>query len=208
MNQSRQTLEPVPHETDEALLSRFRGGEAEAFGELVRRFQRELYSYLRRYLGNEALAEDVFQSTFLQVYQKAEQFDSGRKVRPWLYAIATHQAIDALRRQNRRASVSLDQITSTTEGETGTWLDTFAATEREPLAGMELTEQRERVRAALEELPEHLKITVILAYYQELKYRDIAEILKIPVGTVKSRLHAALRKLHDYWLADEPVQTK
>jgi RNA polymerase sigma-70 factor (ECF subfamily) len=207
VSQPRQTIDFAAVESDDELLLLFRSGETAAFGELVRRFQRELYAYLRRYLGHEALAEDVFQNTFLQVYQKASQFEDGRKIRPWLYAIATHQAIDALRRQNRRVTVSLDQITSSAEGEVGAWSETLAAAEAEPLAGLELSEQRQRVRSAIEALPEHLKVTIILAYYQGLKYREIADILEIPVGTVKSRLHAALAKLQEAWQSAEPAPT-
>lgn len=208
MSQLRPAVDASPHESDEELLARFRQGDTLAFGDLVRRFQRELYSYLRRYLANETLAEDVFQNTFVQVFQKAGQFEAGRKVRPWLYAIATHQAIDSLRRQNRRAAVSLDQLAGgRDEAEPGTWAETLAAEVPEPLAELELGERRERVREAIEELPEHLKLTLILAYYQELKYREIADILGIPVGTVKSRLHAALLKLQERWKAKEPVGT-
>jgi len=199
-------VDASPHESDEELLGRFRQGDSLAFGDLVRRFQRELYAYLRRYLANETLAEDVFQNTFVQVFQKAGQFEDGRKVRPWLYAIATHQAIDALRRQGRRSAVSLDQMALTEDGsDGGGWSENLASSEPDPLAGVEQTEVRERVREAIEELPEHLKLTLILAYYQELKYREIADILKIPVGTVKSRLHAALGKLQERWNAMEGV---
>jgi RNA polymerase sigma-70 factor (ECF subfamily) len=205
VTQPRQTTDFSSIESDDELLLRFRGGETEAFGELVRRFQRELYAYLRRYLGQEALAEDVFQNTFLQVYQKVQQFEDGRKVRPWLYAIATHQAIDALRRQNRRLAVSLDQMTTSPEGDVGTWGQTLPAADQEPLAGLELSEQRQRVRDSINALPEHLKLTVILAYYQGLKYREIADILQIPVGTVKSRLHAALAKLQEAWQLAESL---
>src|SRR3954467_14359447 len=95
--------------TDEELLERFRRGEADLFGVLVRRYERELYGYLRRYLGDAALAEDVFQNTFLQLYVKSGQYEKGRPVRPWLYTIATHQAIDALRRNGRHQAVSLEQ---------------------------------------------------------------------------------------------------
>ena len=95
--------------TDEELLGRFCRGETETFGVLVRRYERELYGYLRRYLGDGTLAEDVFQNTFLQLYVKSGQYEIGRPVRPWLYTIATHQAIDALRRQGRHQAVSLEQ---------------------------------------------------------------------------------------------------
>jgi RNA polymerase sigma-70 factor (ECF subfamily) len=80
-------------ETDEDLLLRFSRGDTSAFGELVRRYERELYGYLRRYLGDANLAEDVFQNTFLQLYLKSNQYEAGRPVRPWLYTIATHQAM-------------------------------------------------------------------------------------------------------------------
>ena len=73
-----------------------------------------MYGYLRRYLGDGDLAEDVFQNTFLQVYLKSGQYETGRAVRPWLYAIATNQAIDALRRQGRHQAVSLEQAREAT----------------------------------------------------------------------------------------------
>lgn len=203
MKHSRPILDTSPDDSDEALLARFCQGETSAYGELLKRFQREIYAYLRRYLGQDALAEDVFQNTFIQVYQKARQFEAGRKVRPWLYAIATHQAIDMLRRINRRSALSLEQMASNSEGDNQTWADTLVSAETDPYAGLELAEQRMRVTQALEQLPEHLKLTVILAYYQGLKYRDIADIMKIPVGTVKSRLHAAMSKLHDALLVVE-----
>ncbi|MFM7033746.1 MAG: RNA polymerase sigma factor, partial [Planctomycetia bacterium] len=80
--------------TDEELLARFRkDDDAAAFESLVHRYERELFSYLRRYLGSTEMAEDVFQATFLQVHLKKEQFEEGRRFRPWLYTIATNQAI-------------------------------------------------------------------------------------------------------------------
>ena len=79
--------------TDEQLVIRYReSGDGTLFAELVRRYERELYSYLRRYLGAAELAEDAFQATFLQLHLKCDQFDPGRKLRPWLYMIATNKA--------------------------------------------------------------------------------------------------------------------
>src|SRR5687767_10588782 len=90
--------DPLTACSDEDLLGRARHGDSQAFAALVKRYERELYGYLRRYVGDATLADDVFQNTFLQVYLKREQYEAGRPVRPWLYTIATHQAIDALRR--------------------------------------------------------------------------------------------------------------
>ena len=104
--------------SDEELLGFFRSGRREAFGVLVRRYEGELYGYLRRYLGDANLADDVFQNTFLQLFTKIGKYEPGRPVRPWLYTIATHQAIDALRRNGRHPTVSLDQEREeTTQGE-------------------------------------------------------------------------------------------
>jgi RNA polymerase sigma-70 factor, ECF subfamily len=186
--------------SDEELVLQFREGRREAFGVLVKRYEGELYGYLRRYLGDSTLADDVFQNTFLQVYTKIGQYEPGRPVRPWLYTIATHQAIDALRRQNRHQAVSLDQERQESEaGEVPQLLGLLENRGPGPLDQLQGEERRQLVRTSVERLPEFLRQVVIMAYYQGLKYRDIADILGIPVGTVKSRLHSALVKLQETW---------
>jgi RNA polymerase sigma-70 factor (ECF subfamily) len=188
--------------SDEDLLLRFCKGQTEAFGVLVRRYERELYGYLRRYLGDGNLAEDVFQNTFLQLYLKSGQYEPGRPVRPWLYTIATHQAIDALRRGARHQAVSLDvQREAGGDGEAQTLMDLLENREPGPLEMAHGQERRQRVRAAVDQLPAFLRQVLVMAYYQGLKYREIADVLGIPVGTVKSRLHAALVKLQEAWSA-------
>lgn len=190
--------------SDEDVLVRFCQGETEAFGILVHRYKHELYGYLRRYLNDAALAEDVFQNTFLQLYVKSGQYEAGRPVRPWLYTIATHQAIDALRRNNRHQALSLEQHRAPDgSGELQGLLESLEGRGPGPLEAASGVERRERVRAAVDALPDFLRQVVILAYYQGLKYREVADILEIPVGTVKSRLHAALARLQEAW-ADSP----
>ncbi len=202
-----QPFDPLHQCTDEELLNSFRKGRTEVFGILVRRYQREIYSYLRRYLGDANLADDVFQNTFLQVYLKADQYEMGRPFRPWLYTIAFHQAIDALRRHGRHPAVSLDQISGSDHqaNETPSSLaDLLESRETDPFENLELEEKRQLIRGAVDQLPDFLKQVVILAYYQGLKYKEVAEILDIPVGTVKSRLHTAIAKLYDLW-KDSPT---
>jgi RNA polymerase sigma-70 factor, ECF subfamily len=192
--------DPLTTCSDEALLVRFCRGQADAFGVLVRRYERELYGYLRRYLGDATLADDVFQNTFLQLYLKSGQYEAGRPVRPWLYTIATHQAIDALRRNGRHQAVSLEQHRAEpADGELHSLLETLQAAGPSPLEAVSAQERRERVRASVDRLPDFLRQVLVLAYYQGLKYREIADVLEIPVGTVKSRLHAALVKLQEAW---------
>jgi len=195
-----QSDEALQHCSDEELLEQFCHGQTETFGILVRRYERELYGYLRRYLGDASLAEDVFQNTFLQVYVKSGQYEPGRPVRPWLYTIATHQAIDAMRRNGRHQAVSLDETwTEGSEGEIAGLLELLQSRGPSPVEAATAQERQEQVKASVERLPEFLRQVLILAYYQGLKYREIADILEIPVGTVKSRLHAALVKLQEAW---------
>ncbi len=196
----------LARETDEDLMRRYReAGDEKVYNELVHRYERELYRYLARYLGDPTMAEDVFQNAFLQVHLKRGLYEDGRPFRPWLYAIATHQAVDALRKAGRRPTVSLDQRLSASSGEadSGSLLDMLVNDDAGPLAGLQDRERQEWVRASVEKLPDALRQTLILAYHQDLKYREIAEILKIPVGTVKSRLHAALAKLQQMARADK-----
>lgn len=187
------------HCSDEELLACFRRGQREAFGVLLRRYEGELYGYLRRYLGDSELAEDVFQNTFLQVFTKIAKYDSDRPVRPWLYTIATNQAIDAMRRGARYQAVSLDQEREEAIGDAPQLVSLLENRGPNPLDLVQEAERGQLVRASVDRLPEFLRQVVVLAYYQGLKYKEIADILKIPVGTVKSRLHAALCKLQEAW---------
>jgi RNA polymerase sigma-70 factor (ECF subfamily) len=188
-------------ESDEQLLLDYRRcGDGRLFEMLVHRYERELYSYLRRYLGDAALAEDAFQATFLQVHLKRDQFEEGRKFRPWLYTIATNQAIDAQRRNRRHRVASLDRKSAGAgEASVGSLLQLLFSRETDAAANFEREEQREWVRKNVRRLPEQYRKAVILVYYQGLKYREAAEVLGIPVGTVKSRLHTALYKLNAAW---------
>jgi RNA polymerase sigma-70 factor, ECF subfamily len=188
--------------SDEELIVNYRDtGERAAFNTLVARYERELYSYLRRYLGDASMAEDAFQATFLQVHLKCDQYEEGRKFRPWLYTIATNQAIDAQRRNKRHRNVSLDRTTKGSEtDELGTLMDLLVSKEVDPEQRMQASQQRDWIRQAVEQLPESLRQVVNLIYYQGLKYREAADVLGIPVGTVKSRLHSAILKLNEAWL--------
>lgn len=191
--------------SDEELLVAYRDrADRRAFTELVGRYERELYSYLRRYLGDANMAEDAFQATFLQIHLKCDQFEAGRKFRPWLYTIATNQAIDAQRRNKRHRSVSLDRNTRHDgSDDVGSLLNLLESKEPSPDFRAEAGQQTDWIRQAVEELPDTFREAVNLVYYQGLKYREAADVLKIPVGTVKSRLHAAILKLNEAWTENQ-----
>ena len=181
--------------SDEELLLRTRCGDGEAaFESLVHRYEHDLFRYLRRYLGNVEMAEDVFQLTFLQVHLKREAFEDGRQFRPWLYAIATNQAIDAQRRNRRHRMVSLDHPLGH-DADAGSLRQLIAGDDTPADEASEDREAAEWVRAAVDALPAAQKTVLMLVYHQGLKYRQAADTLGLPVGTVKSRLHGAIRRL-------------
>jgi len=192
---------PAELPTDEDLLLAYRSrGDRAAFEQLVERYETELYSYLRNYLGDAQMAEDAFQATFLQVHLKCEQFEPGRRVRPWLYTVATNQAIDAQRRNRRHRMVSLDRrrgAEGPDDEDGGTLMNLLDSQDTDPVEQFSLEEDSRAVREAIDQLPESLRRVVLLVYFQGLKYREAAEVLSIPVGTVKSRLHTAVARLNE-----------
>src|SRR5438874_7507576 len=195
----RSMPQPASLSDEELLLGYRETGDAKLFSELVHRYERELYSYLRRYLGDAELAEDAFQAAFLQVHLKCQQYEAGRAVRPWLYTIAINQAIDAQRRNRRHRMVSLDRAGPVQGEDVGKLLDLLTSKEPTPTAQLTAAERAEWLHGAVEQLPAPLRDVIHLVYFQELKYREAAEALNIPVGTVKSRMHAAVAKLNEAW---------
>ncbi len=135
-----------------------------------------------RYLGGAAIAEDAFQATFLQVHLKRDQFEAERSFRPWLYTIATHQAIDAQRRDRRHHLTSLNGIGSSNDDiESPIPLaDSLVSREPDAAANAECDERSQWIGRAIGQLPEPLRATVLLVYYQGLKYREAAEVLGFP----------------------------
>ncbi|HUN82042.1 MAG TPA: sigma-70 family RNA polymerase sigma factor [Phycisphaerae bacterium] len=177
---------------DEALLREFLAGDEGAFAALIRRHSRELFTFVARFIRNPAAAEDVVQDTFVQVYQSAGGFDLSRRFRPWLYTIAANKARDNLRERTRRREVPVGGTADIEEGGQVSYLDFLADDSVAPGEALERGEQREIVRGVIASMPPHLREILILGYYQRFPYKEIAEILSIPLGTVKSRLHAAV----------------
>ena len=146
--------DPAVPSTDEDLMLDYRErGDRRAFEQLVHRYERELYNYLRHYLGDAQMAEDAFQTTFLQVHLKCNQFEPGRKVRPWLYTVATNQAIDAQRRNRRHRMVSLDRRFGNDGGDSvASLVELIDSQEAEPLDHLRAAERHEAVRDAVDQL--------------------------------------------------------
>jgi len=187
--------------SDESLIAQYRAnGDRGLFETLIGRYEREIFSYLRRYIGNAEMAEDAFQGTFLQVHLKCHQFDLARRFRPWLYAIATNQAIDTQRRNKRHRMASLDRSATTDrDSQDGSWSERIVGDAPDPHQAATESEDRRWIHGSVASLGESMQQVVHLVYYQGMKYREAAEVLGIPVGTVKSRLHAAVGCLSALW---------
>ena len=187
--------------TDEQLLDSYRHGNRKDFQRLVERYQRELFHFLVRFLGDRAGAEDVFQETFLQVHQSASQFDLQRRFRPWLFTIAANKARDLMRSQARRPANPLQATISPGDDESGQFIDLMESTGEAPGAQMEKEELQHLVHETVMAMPDHLREILLLSYFHQFPYKQISDILGIPLGTVKSRLHAAVAHFADRWRA-------
>lgn len=199
-NSQRQFEAKTAEVTDEELLLEYRQtGDREVYSQLVYRYERELFNYLRRYIGNAEMAEDVFQTAFLQVHLKCELFEEGRRFRPWLYAIATNAAIDAKRRNKKHNLVSLDTPREQDHEDVGRLMNMLESSDPDPAHDALAAEREQLIRNTLDRLPEQMHSLIQLVYYQGMKYREAAEVLNIPVGTVKSRIHSAIGKLTEAW---------
>jgi len=179
--------------TDEDLLLEYRcTGIRETFDELVHRYERELYNYLYRHLGNSANAEDVFQKTFLTVLKSCDKFDASRKFRPWLYKIATNEAINCQRKSKHFRVISQIEDDSDAYG----IAEKIVGTEPEPFEAEMDREIAGKVREAVEKLPKQLKQAVFMVYFQGLTYREAAEEVGIHFTVLSQRVHDAVRKLN------------
>jgi len=185
--------------TDEELLAAYRDGDRASFAKLVQRYQRELFHFLVRFLGDRAAAEDIFQEAFLQVHQSADQFDLQRRFRPWLFTIAANKARDLMRSQARRPTNPLQASINSGDDESGQFIDLMESGIAMPGEAMEREELQRVVQETVEGMPEHLREILLLSYFHQFPYKEISDILQIPLGTVKSRLHAAVAYFAERW---------
>ena len=190
-------------ESDESLFLLHLEGDARAFRELIDRHGDDLLRFLNRLTGDAQMAEDAFQDAFLQVHLSGNTFDSSRRFRPWLFTIAANKARDALRKKKRRSEFDLHAplpgAASADPDRPSSFVDLLAIKTEPVSAGLDTEETDKHVQLVLDSLPEHLREILLLAYFQRLSYAQISDDLDIPLGTVKSRLHAAVASFAQRW---------
>jgi len=183
--------------SDEQLVVAHRAGDASALRVLIERYQGELHGFLTRLVGTRAGADDVFQEAFLQVHLSADNFDEERRFKPWLYTIAANKGRDFLRRQKRRSAVSLDAPVGAQSD--ASLVDLLDGADLAPGSTLESSDEASIVKHVVDELPSHFREILLLSYFQKMSYAQISDSLAIPLGTVKSRLHAAVACFAESW---------
>jgi len=181
--------------TDKSLVEAHCKGDPKAFGELVRRYGDGLLGYLTRMSRNCHEAEDLFQETFKRVHEKAHTF-RGNQFKSWLFRIATNAAIDGMRRGKGKRMVSLNQKLDCTDGDSEELSSVALADDsQEPSQEAAKAEQVRQVREAVISLPSRQRATLVLVYYQQLSYPEVAKVLGCSLGTVKTQMFRALKTL-------------
>jgi len=175
--------------SDEIIVQRALTGDAEAFGEIVRRWERRIFALAYGMLGREEDARDASQETFLAAFRNLRGFRGEAKVSSWLHRIAVNQCITRQRQARVRSEAVLEDEQEKDAG-------SFAMPVRySPSRVVEGRQETVAVRRAINSLPIELRQVVIMKEFEELTFREIADVLELPLSTVKSRLYTAMKQL-------------
>lgn len=175
--------------TDEQLVELSVSTEPEAFGEIVKRWERKIFALCYGMLNREDDARDALQETFIAAYRNLSNFRGEAKVSSWLHRIAVNQCLTIKRRNKSRSEDYLDE---TENAEDRTFI---APAHLSPARTTEQTERLTLVRQAVHALPEDLRQVIVMKEFEEMTFQEISDALELPLSTVKSRLYTALKQL-------------
>ncbi len=196
--------------SDRDLIEKFLSGNAEAFNTLVWRWQKIIFNFVWRDLGNRDEAHDVTQQVFIRVFRSLHKLKDRERFSTWIYQIAANLCRDVIKQRRRRKVLSLENMQEAGSAELAT-NDAFTLmpeSDQHPDRVVSRNQLRELLEKALQEIPAEQRVVVIMKEYQNLKFTEIAEILDAPVNTVKSRLYYglnALKKVLARWDIDREV---
>lgn len=182
---NHQTATPTPyseHDPDWLLIRAMADGDIRGLNELYARYGGLLLSFLTARVGNRQLAEEILQDVMLAAWNHAEKFEARSKVKTWLLVIARNRAINAQRRKQVPV-MQINDVLHLQSDDTG------------PQEALERNERHDRVRDAIQKLPDGQREVLVLVFYHQLTGPEVAEVLDISEGTVKSRLHRAKENL-------------
>ncbi len=179
---------------DDRILQRARAGDRHAFDQIVAQYEKVAYNVAYRMTGHHEDAADIGQEAFIRVYQRLGEFRGDSSFETWLRRIVTNACLDELRKRKRQRLVSLDEPMAVDDGELGRQ---FADTGEGPHEAAERNETQRLVQEAITRLDEDYRIVLVLRDIEDLSYEEIASSLRLPLGTVKSRLNRARAALKD-----------
>jgi RNA polymerase sigma-70 factor (ECF subfamily) len=188
---------------EEDLLRRCARGDAAAYRELVERMEKPLINFILRFVGEPHVAEDLFQETFVRVVKTLGDFRPEASLSTWIHTIARNLSLDWLKAKRRHRETALDAATSEEKGRLIYFKDLLRAGSEAPDRRAEATEDERRVTVALGALSPIKREALVLRMYAGLQYSEIARIQNAPVGTVKFRIHEAIRDLAGLLGADD-----
>jgi RNA polymerase sigma-70 factor (ECF subfamily) len=194
-------IAPSEVDPDRELVERWHGGDVSAFESLIRRHERRVFGLLMRMLGNVQEAEDVAQETFLNLHRHGRRFRSQSRFSTFLYRVAVNAALNRRRSLGRRRSRTEALERRQQAG------DDLPASPRGPEDAVAGVQIQERVQRAILTLPTHLRLPLVLFDIEGLSYSDVAAVLRVAEGTVKSRIHRARQALRERLrgLVEEPA---
>ncbi|MCD4655570.1 sigma-70 family RNA polymerase sigma factor [bacterium] len=182
--------------SDEALMLRVKDGDHDAFGEILRRYERQLLVFFLRQFGDEEGARDLVMETFLRVYKAATRYEPKAKFSTYIYQIARNLFINESKKRSFRKTESLDELSEDSGLE-------IAGEDLDPEQMLERKEQQALVQEALQQLPDDQRTILILVEYQDLSYERVSQIVGCSIGTVKSRMHRARQKIKEWMVNHE-----
>jgi RNA polymerase sigma-70 factor (ECF subfamily) len=184
------------HNTDDYLIGQFQNGDRDAFTHLVHRHKQNVFRFLLSKVKDRELASDLTQDVFVKLFKSAELYKPTGKFRSWLFRMAQNICIDYHRKQQKASIIALYNK-SETDAEL-TLIDQVEDETTNPEKETEFIELQEVIEQAFDSLPEKQRTALLLCQYHGMSYHEIASIQKVPVGTVKSRIHHGLTKVRDY----------
>ncbi len=184
------------HNTDDYLMQQFQNGDRDAFTHLVHRHKRDIFRFILSKVKDRELASDLTQDVFVKLFKSAELYQPTGKFRSWLFRMAQNICIDAYRKQQKASILSLYCKNETDEELT--LLDQIEDESANPGKETEFIELQDVLERAFDSLPEKQRTALALCQYHGMSYSEIASIQKVPVGTVKSRIHNALVKVRNF----------
>lgn len=177
---------------DDALVREAIGGSEKAYTKLVNKYERALHFYIMKMIKNQSKVEDLVQEVFVKAFDNLHSYNTNYAFSTWLYRIATNHTIDYLRKKKLK-TLSIDESISSRDGEMEMQLpDQDAQTDRNIIR----TQRQKMVRKAIEELPEKYRDVIKLRHMQEKSYQEIADVLDLPLGTVKAHIYRAREMLY------------